>query len=52
MNKVYLGDSVYAQKWDGGIILTTENGRHDDPSNKIFIDPVVLEALIRFWEGK
>lgn len=43
MNKVYLGDSVYA-KYDGfHFILTTENG--GAPTNEIFLEPNVLGAL-------
>jgi hypothetical protein len=39
-DKVYLGDSVYAQ-FDGfGIILTTENGL--GPTNTIVLEPEVL----------
>lgn len=45
--KVYLGDSVYAV-FDGyGVWLTTENGLPTDPSNRIYIEPDVLEALNR-----
>ncbi len=43
--KCYLGDSVYAA-FDGyHIVLTTENGYHDDPRNKIALEPSVLRAL-------
>lgn len=43
--KRYLGDSVYAQ-YDGyHIVLTTENGLPDDPSNTIALDNSVLHAL-------
>lgn len=46
MSKQYLGDSVYAD-FDGyNIILTTENGF--GPSNKIILEPEVLEALIEY----
>ena len=45
MDKVYLGDSVYAD-FDGyHIILTTENGYPDDPRNRIALEPSVLDAL-------
>lgn len=45
MNKVYLGDSVYAA-FDGyHIVLTTENGYLTDPSNTIALEPNVLAAL-------
>jgi hypothetical protein len=45
MKKLYLGDSVYAE-FDGfGILLTTENGYPDDPQNKIYLEPGVLDAL-------
>ena len=48
MSKVYLGDSVYAEYYAGGILLTTENGLPDDPSNTIALEPEVLEALLQF----
>jgi len=44
----YLGDSVYAE-YDGYyIILETRNGFPDDPSNRIALEPEVLEALMAF----
>ena len=44
--KDYLGDSVYAE-FDGyGITLTTDNGH--GPSNTIYLEPNILEALNRF----
>ena len=33
---------------DNGIILTTENGFPDDPSNRIFLELTVYLALVRF----
>ena len=43
--KFYLGDSVYVE-FDGvGVVLTTENGLPDDPSNKIYLDPNVMESF-------
>ena len=46
--KDYLGDSVYAE-FDGyGITLTTDNGH--GPSNTIYLEPEVIEALNRFKE--
>lgn len=46
--KEYLGDSVYAQ-YDGyHIVLTTENGLPNDPSNIIALEPEVIDALVRF----
>lgn len=48
MEKQYLGDSVYARVTDGMIELTTDNGM--GPSNKIYLEVEVLEALIRFYE--
>lgn len=46
MEKVYLGDSVYAEYVDGMIRLTTENG--PTPSNTIFLEPEVFEALTKY----
>jgi len=46
--KIYLGDSVYAN-FDGyAIILTTENRLPTDPSNEIYMEPEVLDALVVF----
>jgi hypothetical protein len=46
-NKTYLGDSVYAEVVnDGMIVLTTENGI--GPSNIIYLDPEVIVALQKF----
>src|SRR5262245_46316090 len=43
MNKIYLGDSVYAD-FDGfAITLTTENGY--GPTNTIHMEPEVVEAF-------
>lgn len=44
--KVYLGDSVYAENTGWEIILTTENGY--GPSNRIVLEPEVIENLIQF----
>ena len=52
--KVYIGDSVYAQvgSYAGEIILTTENGLPNDPSNTIVLGPNEMRALIAFSEAK
>ena len=47
----YLGDGVYADTRDGyGIEVTTENGV--EVSNKIYLEPEVFSALLRFAENK
>ena len=46
--KQYLGDSVYASFDSGMLELTTENGLPGDPSNSIFIEPEVFNALVRY----
>lgn len=52
-DKEYLGDSVYVQienkYW---IVLTTENGLPEDPSNTILLEPEVVEALISYIKRK
>jgi hypothetical protein len=51
MEQTYLGDSVYAAVEDGMIKLTTENGLPSDPSNTIYLDPQVCDALARYIES-
>lgn len=41
--KRYLGDSVYVDLYENGLILTTENGV--EASNTIVLEPEVLTAL-------
>uniref|UniRef100_A0A6M3KHS4 Uncharacterized protein n=1 Tax=viral metagenome TaxID=1070528 RepID=A0A6M3KHS4_9ZZZZ len=49
--KEYLGDSVYVETDDfWGITLTTRNGLPTDPSNIIYLEPNVIEALLNFLE--
>lgn len=49
MAKEYLGDSVYADVDEyGALILTTENGLPEDPSNRIVIEPPVYQAMMSF----
>lgn len=49
IGKAYLGDSVYAEHDGlGTIVLTTENGLPDDPSNTIYINSEVARALVTF----
>jgi hypothetical protein len=43
--KQYLGDSVYANYDGHHIVLTTENNLEDDPSNRICLEPEVLNSL-------
>ena len=51
--KVYLGDSVYVRiQYAKDIVLTTENGRPDDPSNEIVLEPQVLSALFDYVNKK
>jgi hypothetical protein len=47
-NKLYLGDSVYVQIVNGTILLTTENGMPYDPSNKIYLELEVFDALEKY----
>jgi hypothetical protein len=46
MNKIYLGDSVYAEQEEGDLILTTENGV--GYSNRIVLEVEVINALCRY----
>ena len=46
----YLGDGVYARALkgnvDGGVWLLAND--HLNPTDKIYLEPAVLEALVRF----
>ncbi len=46
--KEYIGDSVYVDIENGMVKLTTENGF--GPSNTIFLEPAVYEALVAYME--
>ncbi len=47
MDKVYLGDGVYAQ-WDGEyVILTAEDGT-PTPTSTIYLEGTVMLALIEY----
>ena len=51
MKKEYLGDSVYAE-FDGyHVILTTENGLPNDPSNRIAMEDQVIHALNNYVQA-
>lgn len=49
-DKVYLGDSVHACWTPLGVVLTTEN--IGVPTNTIYMEPEVLEALVKFVIGQ
>lgn len=49
----YLGDSVYvrpSKDLPGAIVLTTENGYPDDPSNTIVLEPEVIQNLLLYLD--
>jgi len=47
-NKVYLGDSVYAEFTGSMVTLTTDNG--EGPTNTIHLEPIVIRALNEYFE--
>jgi hypothetical protein len=48
LQKTYIGDSVYIY-FDGyHFILETHNGLPGDPSNRIALEPPVIESLLRY----
>lgn len=47
-SKEYLGDSVYCTYENGMLKLTTENGLDTDPSNCIYMEYFVFEALCNY----
>ena len=46
MGKEYLGDGVYVEYDDVGVVLTTENGYN--VTNRIVLDPCVWFRLMRY----
>jgi hypothetical protein len=49
--KIYLGDSVYLNfEVPGCVVLTTENGRPDTPSNEIVLEDAMVQTLYRYWK--
>lgn len=50
MSKLYLGDGVYIDTAERGYgeVITTENGI--DVTNKIYLEPTVAIALLRYLE--
>ena len=47
-DREYLGDSVYVETETQMVKLTTNNGYPDDPRNVIYMEPSVLENLLRW----
>ena len=47
-DRVYLGDSVYAEFAGSMVTLTTDNG--EGPTNTIHLEPFVIRALNRYFE--
>jgi hypothetical protein len=43
----YMGDGVYAKVDDGGDLVLHANS-HCDPTDRIVLEPAVLESLLRF----
>lgn len=46
--KTYIGDSVYVEVNDEGVVLTTNNGYTDDPRNRIVLSSTVWLALMGY----
>ena len=44
----YIGDSVYVETDGYGLILTTNNGYHDDPRNRIYLEPDTYAGLVAY----
>ncbi len=47
-DKIYLGDSVYLTNIGYALMLTTENGLPDDPSNRVIVDGSDIARLVEF----
>lgn len=50
-DKQYLGDSVYVERIDGMIRLTTEDGL-DITYDTIWLEPDVMNALIAYYKNQ
>lgn len=48
----YLGDSVYVQMEDEFVMLTTTSHRSVEADNVIYLDPEVLEKLIKWLQDR
>ena len=48
MTKRYLGDSVYVDAWDDGVVLTTNNGL--GASNIIYLELQVIRFFLKYLE--
>lgn len=48
MKKIYIGDGVYVELTEQGIVLTTENGIEE--TNRIVLEPEVCQGLTRYME--
>lgn len=48
--KEYIGDGVYADRDDRGLVLTTENGIR--VTNEIILEPEVLSSLVRYAQRR
>jgi hypothetical protein len=46
--KTYLGDGVYVDHDGYHLVLTTEDGNPEGPSNIIYLEPEVMDGLIKF----
>lgn len=44
--KAYLGDGVYIDRYEGSLVMTTENGIR--ATNTIYLDGEVLEAFLDY----
>ena len=44
----YLGDGVYAIASHGGVWLHANH--HLNPTDRVYLEPEVFKALLRFWE--
>lgn len=55
IGKRYIGDSVYvsdAPHSDWQMVLTTENGLPNDPSNTIYLEYETFKALVEYGKLK
>ncbi len=49
-NVMYLGDGVYAEADGFGVVLRANDHRDEQCTDKIYLEPEIMERLINFYK--